>query len=106
MADKPNRHCPVCGVHYHVCKSCGDRGTWRSICDTPTHYQVYMTTVQYVRKEINKETAMEYLRNIGVSLESADRFTPNTKAIITEILSEEATAKKTTRRRKAVKHTE
>lgn len=94
MSNKLNRYCPICNTHYHVCKSCGDRGTWKSVCDTPQHYQVYMTLIQYTRNEISKKEAKGYLANIGITAEEASVFKPEVQNLIKEIQYEEPKAEK------------
>lgn len=94
MSKKPNRYCPICNAHYYVCLSCGDRGTWKSMCDTPQHYQVYMTLIQYTRKEISKAEAKGYLENIGIKAEDVATFKPEVQNLIKEIQYEEPKAEK------------
>ena len=89
MANKPNHTCAVCGRQYYACRSCDKRNTWKSVCDTPQHYQVYITVVQYKRGLIDKETARMYFDRISVTREEMSRFVDGVRDVIGEVFKED-----------------
>lgn len=88
--NKPNHTCAVCGKQYYACRDCDRRKTWKSTCDNPRHYQIYITVVQYLRGMIDKETARGYLEHVDVSKEEAAGFVASVRDAVVEILTDDA----------------
>lgn len=91
-ANKPNHVCAVCGRQYYACRNCDKRNTWKSVCDTTRCYQVYLTSVQYTRGMIDKDTARAYVDAIKLSDAEVSRFLPGIQDIIREVLAEDNSA--------------
>ena len=87
---EPNHTCKVCGARYYACDSCDRLRNWRSMCDTPEHYQIYQTLRLYTRRMIDKFEAASMLDNAGVDLEHMEEFTPSTADLVWEIMNTES----------------
>ena len=66
----------MCGVSYYACPDSVRLQNWRSMCDTPEHYQIYQTLVMYARDMITASTAVEMLTSIGVTPDTIDGLDP------------------------------
>lgn len=88
-ARKPNHTCKVCGKAYYACNACDQMRSWRAMCDTPEHYQIYQTLILYTRRMIDKFEAASMLDSVGVDLEQLGNFTPSTADLMWEILQTE-----------------
>lgn len=85
---KLNKKCPVCDAMYSINVSCRDRGTWRSVCDTERHYQIYVTLIQYTRNVITASEARMLLDNIGFKRDEINALSESSADIITKIFEE------------------
>lgn len=83
----PNHVCKACGVAYYACEKCDKMRSWRAVADTIEHYQVYQILVLYSRNELSKADARKQLHNAGVSMASADEYTPGNAEMIREIFA-------------------
>ena len=89
---KGNRICKVCGVSYYACPDSVRLQNWRSMCDTPEHYQIYQTLVMYAREMITASTAVEMLTGIGVTPDTIDGLDPQKQDEIRGIFAAAHTA--------------
>ena len=80
----PNHICKICGAAYYACNQCDQRHTWRSVCDTPEHYQIYQVLIMFSRDMISRDEAANMLTTLGVTSESVLAFPPEK---IDEIMS-------------------
>ena len=79
--------CGICGKSYKVCKTCRDTKmwySWRTVCDTPEHYAIFLVLNAYTNKEITKDDAKARLEKMN--LEGYESFIPGVVAEINEIL--------------------
>lgn len=93
MNKKPNHRCRICGTEYYACNDCASRlksqyggEPWRTIADTPSHYQIYVILVHFVRKEISATEALQQLNHIGIG--DMDTFVPNYRSLIQRVIAE------------------
>lgn len=85
---KINKKCPVCGKMYSINASCQDRGTWRAVCDTELHYQIYVTLIQYTRNVITADEAHMIFDNIGLNIENIDELSESAATLVSKIFEE------------------
>ena len=93
MNKKPNHRCRICGAEYYACNDCASRlkaqyggESWRAVADTPSHYQIYVILVHFVRKEISAAEALQQLNHIGIG--DMDTFLPNYRSLIQQVIAE------------------
>lgn len=104
--------CRVCNNTFEVCLSCDknidENYQWRRVVCCPEHFDYHIPIIEYVRKQIDKETAKARL-NKAIDKYGMIEFNDNVKNIVNEILSEEVIeqeviqtpqVKKTTRKAK------
>lgn len=97
MNKKPNHRCRICGTEYYACNDCASRlkaqyggESWRAVADIPSHYQIYVILVHFVRKEISATDALQQLNHIGIG--DMDTFLPNYRSLIQQVIAEAETA--------------
>lgn len=93
MNQKPNHRCRICGAEYYACNDCASRlkaqyggEPWRAVADTPSHYQIYVILVHFVRKEISAAEALQQFNHIGIG--DMDTFLPNYRSLIQRVIAE------------------
>lgn len=64
---KPNHICKVCGVPYYACDSCDKHKTFKSMCESENHYNIYNTVVLFSRGLYSKEEACRALNSCDLS---------------------------------------
>ena len=84
--------CRVCGKEYNACPHCDPSKSWRVICDTEAHYQVWMAVYEYQIGARTKENAKFCLSNIlknkRISLDEVETFIPSVRNLFHEIMDE------------------
>lgn len=106
MANLLNGTCQICGKKYHYCGDCRKYGNWRSITDTPEHYQIAMILTEYREHIIDAKEAAECFNNYGITLDSD--FSEYLEAVARDIkaIIKKGTAKKSVKTgRKTVEKT-
>ncbi len=101
MTEYLNHTCCVCGTKYHGCDTCDDTKTympWRTIVDSIEHYKIYIIIRDYVNRTIDKAEAKNQLNKCEMT--GLDNFIPEIKVIIKEILKEETTINKASKKNK------
>ncbi|MCI9527277.1 MAG: hypothetical protein HFH37_10240 [Lachnospiraceae bacterium] len=91
MSNYINAHCKICGKGYHVCASCSEQKSfpaWRSVTDTPAHFQIYLTLHGYTLSK-NREKAQSQLKQCNLS--GLENFYPEIQSAIREIMAEPQT---------------
>lgn len=93
MNKKPNHRCRICGTEYYACNDCASRlkaqyggEPWRAVADIPSHYQIYVILVHFVRKEISATEALQQLNHVGIG--DMDTFLPNYRSLIQRVITE------------------
>lgn len=87
-----NSWCRICGIEYEVCPTCAETKMytpWRIICDTATHYQIWLIIRQYKEGIISKETARERFTSLKIKKSDYENFIPSVRQVIDEINSVE-----------------
>ena len=56
-----NHNCIMCDNSYYYCETCNKINSWRTICDTARHYQLYMIIKDYRDNYISIDEAAEYI---------------------------------------------
>lgn len=89
--------CRICGKTYNACPHCDPNNSWRIMCDTEAHFQVWMIVYDYKHGSRSKESAKKCLKNIlsykYITREEIDGFIPSVKEILYELLDDnDATA--------------
>lgn len=95
MAEKINHWCIICGKGYHACDDCAKIKAfkpWRTLADTPEHFQIYSVLQDYNNKLISRTEAREMLSNIDLSEKRS--FKEGVKKVIDEILSKDSSTPK------------
>lgn len=82
----PNHTCKICGAQYYACNDCDKLRNWRSMCDTPKHYQIYQVLIMYSRDLVSREEAASMLDHLGVTPDTIGNFLPDKIAEIQKIL--------------------
>jgi hypothetical protein len=78
--------CKICGKKYEVCAESREKNSWKVLCDTSEHYQIFLLLTDYKAGNISKEYARERLAELGIKKGYKDNFKKNIKEIIDEIL--------------------
>ena len=86
MSKQPNTWCRVCGEKYHLCAHCEKIGSWKTICDTPEHYSIYLVIYDYQNGMSIKE-AKNKLLALHVDKDVINGFIPSVKTLLSEILN-------------------
>ena len=100
MSNKINHWCIICGKGYHACDSCDSVKSftpWRALADTADHYKIYMVIKQYNSKMITKNEAKTILENIDLT--GMNSFKDNVKTVLNEILKEDVTTRKSSKKK-------
>ena len=84
----PNTYCDICGKKYYRCLACEKIGSWKLVCDTPEHYQIYLVIQEYQQTH-SKEISREKLRNIGFTLDDSREYVASIRDILSVIFEEE-----------------
>jgi hypothetical protein len=82
--------CIICGKKYAGCRSCDDATSykaWRSLCDTPQHFQIYRIIQELNLNAITLSEAKEMLSRIGVYKKDIDSLLPSVKAILEPVFA-------------------
>lgn len=98
MSEKDiNAYCSICGVGYHICKSCKEQQTfkpWRTVVDSIEHYKIYLVLHGYSLTK-DKEKAKSELQKCDLS--DLENFKPNIKSVIKEIMADPKKNKRTSK---------
>jgi hypothetical protein len=78
------RHCIICGAEYPF--KCKRIDTWRAICDTEEHYQIYMMLGDYRKNRVSAADMQAFLNRIGISISDVHVFLPSVANRLSEIL--------------------
>lgn len=101
MADTNiNAHCSICGIGYHLCKTCSDQKIikpWRTVTESIEHFKIYTVIHGYTISK-NKEVARSELKKCDLT--GLENFNPEIKIAIKEILEEPEKVKASSRKRK------
>ena len=94
MKQRKSHFCKICGVNYESCDYCEEVRTfesWRSLCCTQQHYQVY-SAINMLREGImTKLEAIDYLNRIGITIDDIKTFIPAVQDILLPIVTIEDT---------------
>lgn len=84
--DKQKCICIVCGNEYDTCACKSDEriGSWKKVCDTDNHYQIYLVINDYCYGNITKTKAKSMLGKLDVT--GWEDFIPSVSKVIGEIL--------------------
>lgn len=80
--------CRVCGREYSVCYTCAHtkiHTPYRTICDTATHYQVFLLVEQYRKGLADPALAQSMLKNLRISDSEIESFIPAVRDTLLEI---------------------
>lgn len=86
MGDKKINHwCIVCGAGYHACDSCKETNGYRTVADTPEHYQLYLLVCDYRDGKINKEQMQIELKRVaGITKENYLTYKPIKDSVLNQ----------------------
>lgn len=82
-----NAHCDICGMGYHLCKTCQDIETfkpWRTVVDSLEHYKIYLAIHNYT---ISKDKEKARLELEKCNLTGLENFNSEIKKVIKEIMT-------------------
>lgn len=102
MNKKENHWCIVCGKGYYSCDTCNEIKNftpWRVLTDTIEHFTIYTILKDYNNGYISKEEAKELLEKCDLS--EQDTFKESAKKVLSRIFTEESSAPKRIRGKKA-----
>lgn len=91
MAEK--KQCAVCNKEFTPCSRClgksnnGELLQWRRVVCCPEHFSFHLPIINYVRKNIDKETAKKELQT-AIKYYGEVEFNDNVKRVIDEIMAE------------------
>lgn len=89
MSGSNRSWCRVCGKEYEVCHTCASVKTytpWRTICDTPQHFKIWVIVDQYKKGIVSKTEAKKMLQRSRIKVSDAAGLLPAVRDIILEIL--------------------
>lgn len=92
--------CTICNNEYKICNACLEQKTfkpWRTVTDTIEHYKIYLAIHGYTISK-NKEKAKAELQNCNLT--GLEKFKPEIKAIIKEIMADPKRTKTTPKKTK------
>lgn len=80
----PNRKCLVCGNDYYfcACQSRDNRFSWKQNCDTPLHFQIFLTAIDLRDGVIGAEEAKRRLAALKFFKKDLSWLTPETADIL------------------------
>ena len=82
--------CRVCGKMYNACPHCDPSKSWRVICDTEPHFQVWVNTYEFQIGVRPKEEAKACLNNLlkykRITLDEVETFIPAVRDIFHKIM--------------------
>lgn len=87
MSREPNTWCRVCGAAYFHCTDCERVRSWRTVCDTPAHFQLFLILHEY-REAGDASAARTALDHIGFPGADFSVLLPEIQQIINEIIKE------------------
>lgn len=67
MGQGVTHHCLVCGKGYTHCEKCLVVQNWRSLTDTPEHFQIYMVFEELRNNTITKYEAKEMFESMQIT---------------------------------------
>lgn len=70
-----NHNCIMCDNPYYYCETCNKINSWRTICDTARHYQLYMIIKDYRDNYISIDEAKNRMNTIGITIEELNELT-------------------------------
>ena len=83
------RDCLVCGKSFKVCRTCrkdiDEVYQWRRVVCCPEHFAFHIPIIDYVRGNIDKETAKNDLEK-AISQYGEIKFSDDVKSVIAEIM--------------------
>ena len=85
MGRKANTWCRICGAEYFHCYDCDKLHSWRAICDSPIHYQIFCAIHDYQVSQDAQEARVA-LAHLGVDENAAEEFLPAVRDTVLEIL--------------------
>ena len=86
MENKLLKRCKVCGTEYEACVSCEKKHSWKVHTDSPEHYYIFVTLMQY-QTDHDAKSAYKALRKRGIDLRATDRYIPSVQKLMAEINS-------------------
>lgn len=87
------KKCGVCNKDFSPCSRCLKQSNnnemlqWRRVVCCPEHFSFYLPVINYVRRNIDKETAKKELQT-AVNYYGKPDFNDNIKGIVNEIMAE------------------
>lgn len=78
--------CIICNSSYHTCDCPKDLHTWKVLCDTTNHYQIYLVLSDYNFGNITKARAKQMLAKLDIS--NYQNWGTNASKQIKEILED------------------
>ena len=82
-----NHKCIICGVEYQACNKCDKAISWRAICDTPGHYQIYLALHEYNVGRIKMADAKRIIERCITGKTEISTFNESVKAKIKQIFA-------------------
>ena len=93
------RDCLVCGKSFKVCRTCrkdiDEVYQWRRVVCCPEHFAFHIPIIDYVRGNIDKETAKNDLGK-AISQYGEIKFSDDVKAVVAEIMGDNNKVTETT----------
>lgn len=86
MENRLLKRCKVCGAEYEACVSCEKKHSWRVHTDSPEHYYIFVTLMQY-QTDHDAKSAYKALRKRGIDLRVTDGYIPSVQKLMAEINS-------------------
>lgn len=89
------KQCGVCNKDFSPCNRCLKQSNnnemlqWRRVVCCPEHFSFYLPVINYVRRNIDKETAKKELQT-AVKYYGEPDFNDNVRGIVNEIMAEPA----------------
>lgn len=93
------KQCGVCSKEFSPCNRCLKQSNnrdilqWRRVVCCPEHFSFYLPIINYVRRNIDKQTAKKELQT-AVKYYGEPDFNNNVRGIVNEIMAEPVTEPK------------